>query len=292
MTAAEIAAALGAAHRSGGWWSCRCPAHDDRSPSLSLRDGDRGLIVRCWAGCDPRDILAELRRRGLPCRRVEDRTAGAVVDRQRRDDSARNVEIARRIWGEARDTRGTPVERYLAGRGITVPVPPTLRYAPSLRRPDGSAAPAMVGRIDGPDGKLIGIHRTWLYRGPDGAWRRRERAMLGRTARGAVRLAPAGETILIGEGIETCLAGMRATALPGWAALSTSGMTALILPPQVRYVIVCADHDRSGAGARAARVAERRWRAEGRRVTIYMSPRVGEDAADLILAAAAACRAA
>jgi hypothetical protein len=67
MTAAErIAAALGRARRSGRWWSCCCPAHDDRSPSLSIRDGrGGGLIAVCHAGCWRADILGELSRRGL-----------------------------------------------------------------------------------------------------------------------------------------------------------------------------------------------------------------------------------
>jgi hypothetical protein len=39
-------------------WSARCPAHDDRSPSLSVRvDGDR-LLFHCHAGCGPEDVLA------------------------------------------------------------------------------------------------------------------------------------------------------------------------------------------------------------------------------------------
>jgi hypothetical protein len=41
-----------------GRWSARCPAHDDRSPSLSVRlDGDR-LLFHCHAGCAPEDALA------------------------------------------------------------------------------------------------------------------------------------------------------------------------------------------------------------------------------------------
>ena len=65
MSAAEIAAALGAAHRSGVWWRCRCPVHDSRGATLALRDDNGALIVKCWAGCDGRDVLIELRRRGL-----------------------------------------------------------------------------------------------------------------------------------------------------------------------------------------------------------------------------------
>jgi len=66
MTAAEIALALGGRYRSGAWWRCRCLVHGSQGAALALCDGERALIVRCWAGCQPRDVLAELRRRGLP----------------------------------------------------------------------------------------------------------------------------------------------------------------------------------------------------------------------------------
>ena len=62
--AAEIAAVLGDARRKGRAWRCRCPLHGGRN--LTLRDGDGGrVLATCWGGCDRRDLLAELRRRGL-----------------------------------------------------------------------------------------------------------------------------------------------------------------------------------------------------------------------------------
>nr|BAH89612.1 hypothetical protein [uncultured bacterium]BAH89891.1 hypothetical protein [uncultured bacterium]BAH90142.1 hypothetical protein [uncultured bacterium] len=40
-------------------WVARCPAHADRRPSLSLREGDDGrLLVHCWAGCTAVEIVA------------------------------------------------------------------------------------------------------------------------------------------------------------------------------------------------------------------------------------------
>jgi len=281
MTAAEIAARLGGARRSGcGWWSCRCPAHDDRTPSLSVRDGERGPIVHCWAGCDPRDVLAALRARsliGVTGSEMRSASAGAGPD-----DRASHIDVARRIWAASRDPASTPVARYLAGRGITIAPPACLRHAPSLRRPDGSTGPAMVARIDDIDGELTGISRTWVGRDAAGIWRRRDRAMLGRAAGGAVRLAPAAPTLLVAEGIETALAAMTATAQPAWAALSTSGMTALALPEIVRCVVILADHDVSGAGERAARTAAARWLAEGRRVRIALPPEPGTDGTDVL----------
>ena len=279
MTAAEIAAALGG-RRAGRWWSCRCPAHDDRSPSLSIRHGNRGLIVHCWAGCDPRDVLAALRRIGLIGAGGDARRTGG--DGRDGDPAARSAAMARHIWEGARDARGTPVASYLADRGITITPPPALRWAPALRHPDGTRGPAMVGRIDSLDGDLISISRTWLDRGPDGRWRRRDRAMLGRAAGGAVRLAPAAETLLVGEGIETALAAMQATAQPAWAALSTSGLVALVLPAIVRIAVILADHDTNGAGECAARTAAARWLAEGRRARLALPPESGTDFADVL----------
>jgi hypothetical protein len=52
VAAAEIVAALGGAPRSTGWWRSPCPVHGSRGATLALRDGKRGLIVKCWAGCD------------------------------------------------------------------------------------------------------------------------------------------------------------------------------------------------------------------------------------------------
>jgi putative DNA primase/helicase len=282
--AAEVAKPLGGASRSGAWWRCRCPVHGSRGATLALRDGARGLIVKCFAGCDPRDILAELRRLQLFDGSGEDRGRAAVRPAEHHDDgeAARRIEIARRIWDVARDARGSPVARYLASRGINLPVPPSLRYAPALRRPYGSYGPAMVARIDSIDGALIGIARTWLARDAAGSWRRHDRAMLGRAAGGAVWLAPAGETLMIGEGLETCHAAMQACSLPAWAALSTSGLTRLILPPAVRTVIILADHDRNGVGGRAARTAATRWLAEGRRVRIALPLEPGTDFADVL----------
>jgi len=280
MTAAEIAAALGNARREGGNWRCICPVHGGRS--LALRDGRPGLLVKCWAGCNSVDVLAELRRRGLISRSDGPRLAPVIRSDERRATAPRTA-VARRIWDTARDARGSPVMRYLAGRGITIPVPPSLRWARACRHPSGIELPAMIARIDNIDGELIGIHRTFLR--PDGSGKgdiKPVKAMLGRAAGGAVRLAPAAETLMVSEGIETALAAMQATGQPAWAALSTSGMTALILPPSVRGAIILADHDRNGAGERAAHAAAQRWLAEGRRVRLAIPPQPGSDFADII----------
>lgn len=46
--------------RSGTGFIACCPSHDDGSPSLSIRQGDKGVTLRCFAGCDKDAIVAAL----------------------------------------------------------------------------------------------------------------------------------------------------------------------------------------------------------------------------------------
>jgi DNA primase len=95
-----------------------------------------------------------------------------------------------------------------------------------------------------------------------------------------VRLAEAAGVLMVGEGIETCLAAMQATGHPAWAALSTSGLSGLNLPQSVHEVIVLADGD--NAGETAARECALRWKRQGRRARIARPP-WGMDFNDLLL---------
>jgi hypothetical protein len=44
-----------------GSWSARCPAHADRSPSLSVKElGDGRILIHCFGGCGTDAILGAL----------------------------------------------------------------------------------------------------------------------------------------------------------------------------------------------------------------------------------------
>lgn len=45
----------------GGKYLARCPAHDDKSPSLAIKcvDGDK-ILLKCWSGCDTQAILSAI----------------------------------------------------------------------------------------------------------------------------------------------------------------------------------------------------------------------------------------
>ena len=46
--------------RGSGRWEARCPAHDDHRPSLSIHEGESGVLLRCRAGCAFKDITGAL----------------------------------------------------------------------------------------------------------------------------------------------------------------------------------------------------------------------------------------
>ena len=187
---------------------------------------------------------------------------------------------------------GTPAERYLTSRGLAVPEGADLSFHPDLTHWDQKAGfPAMIGIVQDRAGEAIGLHRTYLEERTDGAVGKaaiaKPRMMLGRVAGGAVRLAPFKGELALGicEGIETGLAVMKACpGLAVWATLSTSGLEQVQLPPEVKRVIILADHDESGAGLRAAETAARHLRMEGREAVIALPPSAGQDFNDLLIA--------
>jgi hypothetical protein len=128
----------------------------------------------------------------------------------------------------------------------------------------------------GTDGTPVAIHRTFLAVGGNGkAPVDPPKVMLGPCRGGAVRLGRVqpDQWLIIAEGIETTLTVMEACAMPGWAALSASGIRSLILPPEASKVLICADNDANGTGQRAVDCAAERFLRESRRVRVAMPPR-------------------
>ena len=139
----------------------------------------------------------------------------------------------------------------------------------------------------------VAVHATYLR--PDGSGKadipkEQQKASFGSIKGGAVRLgiSRAGEWLAVGEGIETTLSVAVACAMPGLAAVSAGGIRSLVLSREATRVIICADHDASGVGERAARDAAARWLAEGRRVKLGLPPRAGIDFNDILRGIASA----
>jgi len=72
LSARELAQRLDAKQNGSGWMA-KCPAHDDRNPSLSISEGTDGkVLVHCHAGCSQTAVIDALRDRSLwPKREAE-----------------------------------------------------------------------------------------------------------------------------------------------------------------------------------------------------------------------------
>lgn len=62
MSAEKIVNAIEHIRQTGpDSWLARCPAHDDKSPSLSIKDvGGGRTLIHCHAGCGALDVLDAL----------------------------------------------------------------------------------------------------------------------------------------------------------------------------------------------------------------------------------------
>ena len=274
--------------------------------------GDKARAIkwaRAWLGIDDADP-AELRRR----------KERAVAAKKEADAAAERQAAKRRGWAQRlylssiEDIRGTPVERYLAGRGITFErlghVPRVLRFHPRCwHTPSAREWPAMVAAIVNLKGEMISIHRTYLEVNRDGSV---TKAPLGKEAKmtlglyggGMIRLwrgyvpgkdgklkalprlkdLKPGASIRISEGVEDGLSvACVKPELPIGAAVALKNLAGLELPEAVTNIAILCQNDPKGSTA--ARDLDRAIGAhlrQGRSVTTPRPPADYKDWNDLL----------
>lgn len=236
--------------RLGGAWSpcgamCRCPAHDDRTPSLSIRVGETALLFKCFAGCETRDVIRAIRSLD---RNIQ--LSGPTMEVARTSTSPmwlRNRALD--LWDMSRPLLGTSAEQYLRRRSIPM-LPSALRFHPRTPLGRGKQAvfrPAMIAALH-EQGGFVALQRTFLD--SDGPRRARDlanpRRMLGRPGRGAVILAPANDTLGLAEGVETALSAILLLDIPVWATLGNERLAHIAIPDTVSRLVLLPDNDRGG----------------------------------------------
>ena len=267
----------------GGKWSaaggmCRCPAHDDRTPSLSVRAGTRNLLFHCFSGCDTRDVLTALRRGGHAWS-----SDGFHIGRPARETAGLVAEIIARLWNAGRGIEGTLADRYLRSRGIAT-AGAQLRFHPRVQVGSLSTAtfhPALLAAVRDDSG-MIAVHRTLLDAETAGLARiDRPKRMLGRPLAGAVRLGEPKSILGIAEGLETALSATALLNIPVWAVLGNERFGKVAIPSNVRKLIVLPDRD--AGGDRAAALAQVQQR-EGLTVETLWPPGGANDWNDVAMA--------
>ncbi|WP_328803252.1 DUF7146 domain-containing protein [Ruegeria haliotis] len=221
-------------------------------------------------------VLDALKGLGLAGDRQEVLPRDGEIERKRREiehlHNQRRADIARSVWQDAGSVHGTLAETYLRKRGITCPLPTSLRYLDTCWHPSAKRLPALIGRVTGSN--LDALHRTYLC--SDGTGKSKytpSKAMLGATKGGAVRLTHTPGRLVVTEGIETglsLLSGLMGGPLEVWAALSANGMKALRLPDHPGDLVIAPDGD--AVGRDAAKVLAQRAYALGWRVSLLPAP--------------------
>jgi putative DNA primase/helicase len=211
--------------------------------------------------------------------------------RERTKDDLVRIERATALWNEAVDPRGTAVEQYLHARRLELDaelVNSVLRFHPHTpwRNEDTGETVfiaclfAAFSSID--DGIVTAVHRIRVDQ-PE-RWPKTQRRMLGLVHRAAVKLDPAGTTLAIGEGVETCMAARQLGHKPAWALGSVGMIAKFPLLEGVEQLRILGETGE--ASARAAELCGRRWHRARRKVRI-ITPDVGSDLNDELMAATA-----
>jgi putative DNA primase/helicase len=284
----QLIRALDGDERTG---MCRCPAHDDETPSLHVGAGDKvPVVLHCHAGCTYEQVAAVLCSMNLwP---VHSNVAAPKAAPKRSAEERRHYAL--RILASTRRNYGRQqaflLKEYFSRRGIKS-VPATALLASPYKFASREceilflpSAPAMIFPVTD-SRRTLGIHVTWLngYL-TDKREDEPQRQCFGPIRGGYIKLYRGGhsERLIIAEGVETACAAAQLTGLSAICALSAENMPLITPPPAAEYII-CADNDANGVGQAAARALARRLVAAGAIVRIAVPRRPDTDWNDEVM---------
>lgn len=266
---------LAIVQRLGGVWSSghamvRCPVHEDRTPSLSIRQGRATLLVHCFAGCDGADVVRAIRR-----------VLGRPISRKPGVPESLNSRAVPflHLWNEARPVEGTLGERYLREvRGIDF-IPPDVRFhtrCPMGRGRTTRFLPALLVGVFRRE-RAVAIQRLFLD--PETA-ARTHRMMLGNSRGGTWPAHFAGTSMTIAEGFETACAYRQLTGLEAGTCFGIRNFAHFELAAGTNAIILLPDNDPEGRGFADRAVAIRR--KTGAPASVTLCPSQYDDWAEII----------
>lgn len=268
--------------RQGREFMALCAFHSERSGSMRLNDqkgtfhcfgcgksGDIVTYVMETEGLGFVDALRWLGAADLPHVDPALRARAAAEDAAER---AAAIAEAAAIWKRCSPAAGTPAEVYARSRGITMPLPPSIRFGMVYPWRDketgelGPDLPALIGAVTNAAGAVVAIQRIFLRDGGRAkANMEKPKLSLGRVKGAALRLdqhhAGSVAEVVITEGPEDGLS--LAQEMPDqriWVALGTAMMPEIAYPPELRSIVIAGQNDSAGRAAVAKAEASLRSR--------------------------------
>ncbi len=92
MTAYDFVDRLEKVRKSGRGWMARCPGHEDRNPSLAIKQVDEKILLNCFAGCSSEKIVAAM---GLELKDLFDVPASTTEVTSQRRSAVRSYPVER-----------------------------------------------------------------------------------------------------------------------------------------------------------------------------------------------------
>lgn len=250
-----------------------CPFHDDTSPSFSIFAQDTRF--RCHGCGASGDVIAFVQR----AHKVSFSEALAILTdgtmpvpepiASDPPDNVDRIREARALFDQATSAEGTSAETYLRSRGITIPIPPSIRFA-WLHYKGLGEGPCLVAALQDKAGEITGVQRTFLL--PDGTGKAqvaKPKLSLGKVSGSAIQLEPSfvtGEAVVC-EGLEDGLSLAQLAGAAVWVAAGASMLPQMDLPASVTSVIIASDND--AAGMLAAKKAANAFFGRGLPVRLF-----------------------
>jgi DNA primase len=227
--------------------------------------------ARDYLGLSPNPPVID--RADLERRRAEREAQAAAEDEEK-------IDKARALWRHGQPIDGTPAERYLRNRAISLDLPPTLRFTNIWNPEAGAPLPCLLAAISGPDKQVCAVQRIYLC--DDGSGKaevENPKLTLGKLLNGACRLAPAGPVLGLAEGLETGMSAMAMYQVPVWVACG-SRLDQVAIPDMVERLVIFDDRGGEHIALKAAAAHER----PGRKITIVYPPESHKDFNDVLQA--------
>lgn len=242
---------------------CCCPAHDDKNPFFSVKDGDNGKpLVKCFAGCSQEAVIASLKERGAwpdtpqqiaPAELKAQKEAAARRKAERaEEDATKHAMAAKEAQQILQDAKGDPTQHpYVIKKGV--------RFGNRVKRgrfAQEEWADALLIPVYDLDGHVSSISAV----NTDGE----KKLLAGGKKQGCFsplgKITGATGLIAVGEGLATVAAVCEVMGCSGVAAMDCGNLEIVArevrkIAPDAEIVIIADDDQKPSSGDNPGKAA-------------------------------------